>query len=175
MQQILLTVICNWKEGYVLFNDALNTFYLRIYGVGHMVKKTQDSIYHNLCYTSCGALARTRNSLMGSPWRIDPTTHCTMSKCSYHGATFMQLGIWLRTTKITRKETSCHNFMAFFSEQQQRYYMCTIPQTMAFVTQVVKHWLEQVGRDGINVKLELVLMSEVLNCTEPCNKHNIMN
>ena len=27
-----------WKEGNVLFNDALNTFYLRLYGVGHMVK-----------------------------------------------------------------------------------------------------------------------------------------
>ena len=26
------------KEGNVLFNDALNTFYLRLYGVGHMVK-----------------------------------------------------------------------------------------------------------------------------------------
>ena len=26
------------KEGNVLFNVALNTFYLRLYGVGHMVK-----------------------------------------------------------------------------------------------------------------------------------------
>ena len=25
------------KDGIVLFNDALNTFYLRLYGVGHMV------------------------------------------------------------------------------------------------------------------------------------------
>ena len=24
---------------------------------------------------------------MGPPWRIDPTTHCTMNECSYHGAT----------------------------------------------------------------------------------------
>ena len=27
-------------EGYVLFNDMLNTFYLWLYGVGHMVKRT---------------------------------------------------------------------------------------------------------------------------------------
>ena len=27
------------KEGNVLFNDALNTFYLRLYGVSHMVKE----------------------------------------------------------------------------------------------------------------------------------------
>ena len=26
------------KEGTILFNDALNTFYLRLYGVRHMVK-----------------------------------------------------------------------------------------------------------------------------------------
>ena len=75
-----------WKEGNVLFNDALDTFYLRSYGVGHMVKDDsdsergnplpshgllfpinskgflyapshrQDSTYHGLCYTSRGAL-----------------------------------------------------------------------------------------------------------------------
>ena len=73
-----------WKEGNVLFNDALNTFYLRLYGVRHMVKAIQIvreetccrhmgysfllsflyapySTYHGLCYTSHGALAGTRN------------------------------------------------------------------------------------------------------------------
>ena len=31
------------KEGNVLFNDALNTFYLRLYGIGHMVDDHSDS------------------------------------------------------------------------------------------------------------------------------------
>ena len=31
------------KEGNVLFNDALNTFHLRLYGVAHMVKDHSDS------------------------------------------------------------------------------------------------------------------------------------
>ena len=31
------------EEGNVLFNDALNTFYLRLYGVRHMVKDHLDS------------------------------------------------------------------------------------------------------------------------------------
>ena len=31
------------KEGNVLFNDTLNTFYLWLYGVGHMVKDHSDS------------------------------------------------------------------------------------------------------------------------------------
>ena len=42
----------------------------------------------SLCYTSRGALPGTRNSSMGRPtWRIDPTTHRTMSERSYHRAT----------------------------------------------------------------------------------------
>ena len=81
------------KEGNVLFNDALNKFYLRLYGVRHMLKDHSDSenrhigyffrltarvliyapthrediTYHSLCYTSSGALAGTRNSSMGPP------------------------------------------------------------------------------------------------------------
>ena len=85
------------KEGNILYNDALNTFYLRVYGVRHMVKDhsdsergtrcrhigyvfqltarvllyasshRQDNTYHSLCYTSLGALAGTRNSSMGLP------------------------------------------------------------------------------------------------------------
>ena len=31
------------KEGNILFNDALNTFYLQLYGVRHMVKDHSDS------------------------------------------------------------------------------------------------------------------------------------
>ena len=42
---ILITVFSRTgrKEGNVLVNDALNTFYLRLYGVGHMVKYHSDS------------------------------------------------------------------------------------------------------------------------------------
>ena len=95
-----------------IFNDTFNTFYLRLYGVGHSAKNQlvreetrcrhymcysfrlaarfclyrQDSTYHGRCYTSRGALAGTRNSSMGPPWRIDPTTHRAMIEGSYHGA-----------------------------------------------------------------------------------------
>ena len=37
-----------YKEGHVLFNDALNTFYLRLYGIRHMVKDHSDSEKGNL-------------------------------------------------------------------------------------------------------------------------------
>ena len=32
-----------WKEGHVLFSVALNTFYLQLYGISHMVKYHSDS------------------------------------------------------------------------------------------------------------------------------------
>ena len=82
------------KEGNVLFNNALNTFYLQLYGIRHVVKDHSDSKIGNLlpphgllfsinskgsfictipdriahttaCYTSRGALVETRNSSMG--------------------------------------------------------------------------------------------------------------
>ena len=36
-------IIDRWKEGNVLFNDALKTFYLRLFGVRHTVKDHSDS------------------------------------------------------------------------------------------------------------------------------------
>ena len=44
----------------------------------YVISHRQDSTYHIPCYISRGALAGTRNSSMGPPWRIDPTTHRTM-------------------------------------------------------------------------------------------------
>ena len=38
---------CGEREKNVLFNDALNTFYLRLYGVRHMVKDHSDSEKEN--------------------------------------------------------------------------------------------------------------------------------
>ena len=91
-----LTTIYIWERN-VLFNDALNTFYLRLYGVRHMVKDhsdsqkgnrcrhngysyrltarvllyvpshRQDSTYHGLWYISRDTLAGTKNSSMGPP------------------------------------------------------------------------------------------------------------
>ena len=87
----------------VLFNNALNTFYLRLYGIRHMVKNHSDRERGNalpphrllfpisLCYSSRWALAGMRNNPMGPPLRIDTMTHRTMSKCSYHRATSCSL------------------------------------------------------------------------------------
>ena len=42
------TRILNTRERNVLFNDTLNTFYLRLYGIRHMVKDHSDSEKGNL-------------------------------------------------------------------------------------------------------------------------------
>ena len=89
-------------NGNVLFNDALNTFYLWLYGVRHMVNDhsdrdrrnllhphellfqlaamvllyalshRQNSTCHGLCYPSHGATAGTKNSVFGMVHVGDP-------------------------------------------------------------------------------------------------------
>ena len=95
------------KRGNALFNDTLNTFYLRLYrvkyfvedhsarqepttattrgtlshqqqGFFHMHHPRQDSTYHSLCYTNHGTLVGVRISSMSPPWGINPTTHHIM-------------------------------------------------------------------------------------------------
>ena len=70
-----------------------------LYALSHR----QDSTYHGMCYPNRGDLSGTRNSSMGPPWMIDPTTHCTMSERSYHGATSRS-----SHTQITPVITSFH-------------------------------------------------------------------
>ena len=36
------------NERNILFNDALNTFYLRLYGIGYMIKDCSDNERENL-------------------------------------------------------------------------------------------------------------------------------
>ena len=118
---------CRWKEGNILFNDALNTFYLRLYGVGHMVKDHSDSERGNqlppkrllfpissnssfiFIIPQTGALAGTRNSIMGPAH--GETTHRTMSERSYHGATSRSL-VGMRTSQWVHHERSIRQAIA---------------------------------------------------------------
>ena len=47
---IISYIISYQRERDVLFNDALNTFYLRLYGVRHMVKDHSDIISYHISY-----------------------------------------------------------------------------------------------------------------------------
>ena len=40
---VMCECVCAREREFFLFNDALNTFYLRLYGVRHMVKDHSDS------------------------------------------------------------------------------------------------------------------------------------
>ena len=121
-------------EGKVLFNDALDTFYLRLYRVGHMVKDHSDSergnplpphgllfiinnhpTYHSLCYTSCRALAGTRNSSMGPLHEVS-----------------IQRPIAPWANALTRE---VHFYIMHYSHREK-----TAPNT-TFDIPVVEHWL----------------------------------
>ena len=109
----------------------------------------QDNTYHGLCYTSYGALAGTRNSSMGPPLRIDPTTHRVMSSRSYHEATS-------RSSRINTCMLNCNydepyyigysfrlaarDFLFFLHASSHRQ---NIAHTTAFVISVAEHWLER--------------------------------
>ena len=43
MYKYVFDVEMDWRKEMFLFNDAVNTFYLRLYGVIHMVKDHSDS------------------------------------------------------------------------------------------------------------------------------------
>ena len=47
MKMGCVTITQERKEGNVLLNDALNTFYLRLYGVRHIVKDHSDNEREN--------------------------------------------------------------------------------------------------------------------------------
>ena len=65
----------NRKEGNVLFNDALNTFYLRIYGVRHMVKGHSDSEKGNPCHHIGYSFRLTARVLLYAPSHIQDSTY----------------------------------------------------------------------------------------------------
>ena len=78
------------KEGNVLFNDTLNTFYLRLYGRKEMFYLTTHSTHFIYGY------------MEGRKEMFYLTTHSTHFIYSY-----MVSDIWLRTILIVRKETHC--------------------------------------------------------------------
>ena len=106
-------VVEHWlrKEVKVLFNDALSTFYSRLYDVARIIKDRSDNERgnplptHGLLFLfsskgsficaipQTGSLAGMRNSSMGPPRRIDPTTHRVISERSYPLPDFMGFAI----------------------------------------------------------------------------------
>ena len=64
------------KEENVLFNDALNTFYLRLYGIRHMVKDHSDSERGNpMCHMGYSFRLAARVLLYAPSHRQDNTYH----------------------------------------------------------------------------------------------------
>ena len=116
----------------------------------------QYSTYHDLCYTSCGAVARMRNSSMVPPWMINLMTHCTMSEhsttelnpapnptnTSYELSTEI-----IETQRVRGNSLPPLNELLFLICNQGFFYTFhptdRIIYTIAFLTPIMEHWLKQ--------------------------------
>ena len=77
--ELLLSFLDLWKEGRkegnVLFNEALNTFYLRLYGIRHMVEDHSSSKIANLLLSSHRLLFLINNKGFYMHHPTDKITH----------------------------------------------------------------------------------------------------
>ena len=84
------------KEGKVLFNDALNTFYLRLYGVKHMVNDHSDIERGNLLpsHWLLFPISSNGSSIYASSHREDNTYHglCYTSRGALAGTRNSSMG-----------------------------------------------------------------------------------
>ena len=112
------------KERKVLFNDALNTFYLRLYGVRHMVKDHSDS-----------ERERERNVLFNDALN---TFYLRL-----YGVRHM-----VKDHSDSEKGNPLPPHRLLLSIKSKGSFICHHPtdritHTTAFVTPVVEHWLER--------------------------------
>ena len=105
------------KEGHVLFNDTLNTFYLRLYGVRHMVKERKGNVLFN------DALNTFYLRLYGVRHMVKDHSHS-------------ERGNPLPSHRLLFPISSKGSFYMHHPTDR-------IAHTRAFVTPVVEHWLER--------------------------------
>ena len=113
------TRVLNWegRKELFLFNDTLNTLYLRLDGVGHMVKDHSDSEREETRYSHIGYSFRlaARVLLYASSHRQDNT---------YHGLCYTSRGPLAGTrnsTLTTELHLAPHNWMHAYIHT----YICT--------------------------------------------------
>ena len=88
-----LHVLEGGRERNVLFNDALNTFYLRLYGVRHIVKDLEGNVlFNDALNTFYLQLYGVRHIVKDLEGNFYLTTHST-----YFIYGYMASDIWLRT------------------------------------------------------------------------------
>ena len=92
------------RERNVLFNDALNTFYLRLYGIIHMVKRERNVLFNDALNTFYLRLYGIIHMVKREREMFYLMTHSTHFIYGY-----MASDIWLRTILIVRKETRCRH------------------------------------------------------------------
>ena len=86
------------KEGNILFNDILNTFYVWLYGVGYMLKVHLDSKCGNPRPPLYGLLfpISSKGSFI---YTLDRIAH-TMAFVTYHGSLEQEIAQWVHHERL---------------------------------------------------------------------------
>ena len=102
------------KEGNVLFNDALKTFYLRLYGVRHMVKDHSDSEREETRCRHVGYVFRlaARVHLHALSYRHDSSYHgvCYITRGALDGMRNSSMGPSCGIDPMTHHTMSKHSY-----------------------------------------------------------------
>ena len=124
------------RERIFLFNDALNTFYLWLYGFRHMVKDHSDSEKGNLLLPH-RLLIDSQQGFFYMHHPTDRITHTTafVTPVVEHWLE-QEIAQWVHPMKDQSDDPSHHERMLYLSE------LCPAPTTMIFLTQCLSTaWL----------------------------------
>ena len=163
---VCATIKISPNEGNVLFNDALNTFYLRLYGVRHLVKDHSDSEKgnplppHRLLFP----ISSKGSFICTIPDRIAHTTafvkpvvdhwlereiaqwvHPMKDRSddpSHHERTLLPRSYILLLVQMNTIYPMLQLHGLLFLISRKGYFICTIPHTGWHIP-AVEYWLEQ--------------------------------
>ena len=127
------------KEGNVLFNDALNTFYLRLYGVGHLVK--EGSVLFN------DALNTFYLRLYGVGQMLKEGNVLFNDALNTFYLWLYGVGHMVKDQSDSERGNPLPPHGLLFPINSKSSFICTIPDriahTTAFIIPVMEHWLER--------------------------------
>ena len=85
----------------------INSFLSAVWDLLYAISYRQDRTYHDLCYTSCGALGGMRNRSMGPLTGINPTTHHDWTTKSHNPDDIPLVSTIIRYSQTTWYRTPC--------------------------------------------------------------------
>ena len=131
--------MCVWEGR----KDTLNTFYLRLYGIGHMVKDHSDTFYLRLY--GIGHMVKDHSDTFYL--RLYGIGHMVKDHSDTFYLRLYGIGHMVKDHSDSERGNLLPPHGLLFPISSKGSFICTIPHrithTTAFVTPVVEHWLER--------------------------------